>query len=340
MIPPFKVFMPETVKDSLLKTIFSGWIGEGERVIEFEQNISEKFNLKNVVSLNSGTSALRMALALVGVGPGDEVISTPYTMVATNMAILEQFAKPVFADVQFDTININPHDIEKRITNKTKAIMCVHWAGYPCDMDEIIAIGSKYNLPVIEDAAHALGASYKGKPIGTISDFTAFSFQAVKHLTTVDGGMLSVKDKSKFKEAQRRRWFGIDRANRGDDLVKDPFGDISESGFKYQMNDVDATIGIEQLKHIDYILDYHNKIAKIYTDNLAEIEEVNLLRRDSDRTNSNWMFAIHSHDRNELLNYLRSVGVGAVVHNRRNDKYSVFGGLRKDLPNLDRVDKT
>ena len=143
------------------------------------------------------------------IGPGDEVISTPYTMVATNTGILEQFANPVFADIKYEKFNIDPDNIERRINEKTKAIMCVHWGGYPCDIDEIHKIASNHNLPVIEDAAHALGASYKNKPIGVISDYTVFSFQAIKHLTTVDGGMLSIKNNNKYQEALRRRWFGI-----------------------------------------------------------------------------------------------------------------------------------
>ena len=201
--------------------------------------------------MNSGTSALRLALALIGVGPGDEVISTPYTMVATNTAILEQYAKPVFADIKYHSINIDPADIGHRISDRTKAIMCVHWGGYPCDMDEIHKIASDYKIPVIEDAAHALGASYKNKPIGTISEFTTFSFQAIKHLTTGDGGLLSVKSESKFKEGLRRRWFGIDRANRKKTFIEDPVDDIKEVGYKYHMNDIAATIGLEQLKYFD-----------------------------------------------------------------------------------------
>lgn len=340
MINPFKVHIPESVKESLLETLFSGYIGQGAKVDEFEKEFSKKFAIENVVSLNSGTSALRLALALIGVKPGDEVISTPYTMVATNTAILEQFAKPVFADVKCETANINPDDIENRITEKTKAIMCVHWGGYPCDMDEIHKIARDNELPVIEDAAHALGSKHKNRPIGTISHFTTFSFQAIKHLTTVDGGMLSIMNKEKFEEAIRRRWFGIDRHKRKQSLDEDPVVDITEVGYKYHMNDIGAIIGLEQLKYFDKTFNRRAEVARRYREELDDIEGITLLENKKDRTHANWMFAIHVNKRNKFLTFMRSNGIGATVHNWRNDRYSVFGGKRKDLKNLERLDKT
>lgn len=340
MIDPFKVFIPETVKTPIIETLYSGFVGQGKKVDLFESELSSKFELKNVVTLNSGTSALRLALALAGVGPNDEVITTPYTMVATNTAILEQYAVPVFADIQYDTCNIDPKDIEHRITEKTKAIMCVHWGGYPCDMDEITKIAKKHNLIVIEDAAHALNATYKGKKIGTISDYTTFSFQAIKQLTTVDGGMITVKDNKKYEEALRRRWFGIDRKNRGTDLSKDPISDITELGFKYHMNDVSAVIGLSQLPYFDENSEKRKNVAEKYRYGLGDIKEIRLLKCEPDRTPGNWMFAIHVDDRNEFIKHMLSKGIGVTVHNWRNDRYSIFGGKRNDLPNLDKLDKT
>jgi len=323
-----------------LSTIFSGYVGQGERVNEFEEQFSKKFNLKNIVSVNSGTSALRLALDLIGVGPGDEVITTPYTWIGTNSVILEQFAKPIFADIQYDTGNIDPQDIEKRITDKTKAIMIVHFGGYPCDLDEIHKISKKYNLPVIEDAAHALGAEYGGKPIGTISEYTVFSFQAVKHITTGDGGMLVVLDDDKYEEAIRKRWHGIDRKNRKKTLFEDPFIDIKEKGFKYHMNDIAATIGIEQLKYFDSLFKRRQEIAERYTKELKDIPGIKLLKYKENRKHANWLFVIHVKDRNSFIEYMDSKGIGVTVHNWRNDKYSVFGGEKKDLPNLEKLDKT
>lgn len=339
MIAPFKVSVPHSVKEELLKTLFSGFIGQGEKVRLFEEEFSRHFGMKNVVTVNSGTAAIRLALALSGVGPGDEVISTPYTMVATNTAILEQFAIPVFADIQSDTINLDPEDIEHRITERTKAIMCVHWGGYPCDMDEIHKIATDHDLIVIEDAAHALGATYRGKPIGTISDYSTFSFQAIKHLTTGDGGLLAVRDDDKYDEAVRRRWFGIDRDGRRNTFIEDPVIDITEPGYKYHMNDIAATIGLEQLKYFGPLFQRRQEIAEYYTDELEGLDGISLLERGQDRTHANWMFAIHTEDRNALMKYLREKKIGVTIHNWRNDRYSVFGGLRKDLPVLARVNE-
>jgi len=339
MINPFKVHMPKSVKESLLETLFSGYIGQGPKVDEFEKKFSEKFQIKNVVSLNSCTSAIRLALALIGIGPGDEVISTPYTMVATNTAILEQFAIPIFADIKYETVNIDPNDIEHRITEKTKAIICVHWGGYPCDMDKVHYIANKYKLKVIEDAAQALGSKYKGSPMGTISDYTAFSFQAIKHINTGDGGMLSILNKDKYEEAIRRRWFGVDRKNRENTLFKDPIKDIKEVGYKYHMNDIAATIGIEQLKYFDLLFKRRAEIAQRYREGLKNVSEIKLIENKPDRIHANWMFAIYVNKRDSFLKYMLSKGIGVTVHNWRNDRYSIFGGLRKDLPNLEKVDK-
>lgn len=332
--------MPKSVKEPLLNTIFSGYIGQGKKVDEFEEKFSRKFNLNQIVSVNSGTSALRLALALGGVGSGSEVISTPYTMVATNTAILEQFAKPIFADIKLSSINIDPDDIRRKVNKKTKAILCVHWGGYPCDMDEIIEIAEENNLIVIEDAAHALGAIYRKEPIGTISDYTAFSFQAIKHITTGDGGMLSIKSKEKYNEALRRRWFGIDRARRKNIIDRDPIEDINEVGYKYHMNDIAATIGIEQLKYFDTYFQKRKEFAETYQKELADVKGINLLERKKEKTHANWMFAIKVNNRLDFMENMISKGIGVVVHNWRNDRYSIFGGLNKNLKNVNIIDKT
>ncbi len=340
MINTFNVFMPESVKEPLLKTLFSGYIGQGEIVDSFEKAFSKKFGIRNVISVNSGTSALRLSLALIGVGPGDEVISTPYTMVATNMVILEQFAKPIFADIKYESVNIDPSDIEHRINDRTKAIICVHWGGYPCDLDELHKIASDNDIPIIEDAAHALGASYKNKPIGTISDYTAFSFQAIKHLTTGDGGILSINNNNtKIKEALRRRWFGIDRAHRKKDFIKDPVDDITEVGYKYHMNNIAATIGLEQLKYVNSNFKRRTEMVKVLREELSSNEILTLLEKRKDRISANWMFAVLVKNRTKFIKFLQSKGIAASIHNWRNDRYSIFGGKRKDLPNLEKVNE-
>ena len=175
------------------------FIGEGDLVDKFEEKCSNKFGFDYVLFTNSGTSALDLALLGANVNKGDEVITTPLTCTATNLPIIGRQAKPVFADVQYETGNINPDDIEDKITKKTKAIMVVHWGGYPCDMEEINGISKRHNLPIISDCAHALGATYHGKPLYEFADFNMFSLQSIKQMTTIDGGLLAVP----FKNSKR-----------------------------------------------------------------------------------------------------------------------------------------
>jgi perosamine synthetase len=333
--------MPDTVIETLAETLRSGWVGQGPKVDEFEKEFQSKFKLKHVVSVNSCTSALRLALAIAGVGPGGEVITTPFTAVATNTAILEQFAKPVFADVQYETSNIDPADIEHRITDRTKAILCVHYGGYPCNMDEIHKIASDHGLPVIEDAAHALGATYKGMPIGSISDFTTFSFQAIKHITTGDGGMLSMIERKTYEEALRRRWFGIDRTCRKPSVLGyDPSFDIWEPGYKCHMNDIAATIGLEQLKYFDSLFERRAEIARVYREELEGVLGISLLENRSDRKNANWLFSMHVERRNDFAETMWSKGIEVSVVHWRNDRYTIFGGMRNDLPNTAKLNET
>ena len=208
------------------RTLEAGWLSEGAQVKEFEAALAERLKLRNPVALNSGTSALHLALALAGVGPEDEVILPAQTFVATGLVVLMQGATPVFADIDPATGNLCPESLRRKVTRRTRAVMPVHWAGYPCDLDEIQAVAAEDDLAVIEDAAHALGATYKGKPIGAISRFTAFSFQAIKHLTTGDGGALCCGRAADARQAFVRRWFGIDRGNSQPSVLGERIYDI------------------------------------------------------------------------------------------------------------------
>jgi len=217
-IPLFKVFIPESVIEPLREVLLSGYIGEGPRVEEFEQQLALWFNNDNVLALNNGTATLQLALRLANVGYGDEVVSTAMTCTATNEPILAMGAKIVWADIDPWTGNINPDDVAKKVTPKTKAIMCVHWGGYPCDLDELNAIAAEHGIKLIEDACHAFSSIYHGKPIGSHSDFACFSFQAIKEMTTVDGGALVCKSKADRERGRLLRWYGIDRKSKRKDL--------------------------------------------------------------------------------------------------------------------------
>ncbi|KKL56163.1 hypothetical protein LCGC14_2248190, partial [marine sediment metagenome] len=229
-IPLFKVHIPDSVDMPLLDVLHSGYIGQGVKVDKFEDALAERIGNKNIVTLNTGTAGLRLALHIIGMRKDSEVITTPMTCLATNTPIVESGAKIVWADINRSTGNIDPKSIEERITDRTRAIMCVHWGGYSCDLDEIHEIATKNDIPVIEDAAHAFGAEYKNRKIGTISDFTVFSFQAIKHITTGDGGFLACKFEETYKRAKLLRWYGLNRDYSKDLRCEQ---DVKEAGFKY-----------------------------------------------------------------------------------------------------------
>jgi perosamine synthetase len=309
----------------------SGWISEGVMVKRFESALSERLGLRNPVAVNSGTSALHLALALVGVGPGDEVILPAQTFVATGLVILMQRATPVFADIDPMTGNLAPASIAERISPRTKAVIPVHWAGYPCDMDEINELAARHGLAVVEDAAHALGATYKGRPVSSISRFTAFSFQAIKHLTTGDGGALCCLDEADARAAFSRRWFGIDRPNSRPSILGEREYDIDALGYKYHMNDLAAAVGLGNLEDFPQRLARRQQIASHYRKHLENIPGLQLLRLDDDRTHAYWLFTVLVERREDFIRKLAGNGIPASVVHLRIDHNSVFGGLRGDL---------
>lgn len=314
------------------QTLESGWLSEGKLVLEFETKLTAELRLKNPVAVNSGTSALHLALVVAGVGPGDEVILPAQTFVATGLVILMQGAIPVFADIDPLTGNISPTSIENKITSRTKAIMPVHWGGYPCDMDEINKIASDHDLIVIEDAAHALGATYKEKPIGAISRFTAFSFQAIKHLTTGDGGALCCLEENDTHLAFTKRWFGIDRANSQPSILGERTYDITEVGYKYHMNDLAAAIGLGNLEDFSQRLSYRREIAAHYRAVFQNIPRLQLLKIEPDRESAYWLFTVLVEQREDFIRKLAEFGIPSSVVHLRIDHNSVFGGFRTDLP--------
>lgn len=323
MIPLFKVFMPEEVDEPLLKTLHSGYITQGPKVEEFERNVAVYLGTPNVVALNSGTSALTLALRLANVEAGDEVITTPMTCSATNLPILSLGAKPVFADVDPITGNMSAETIKRNITDKTKAILFVDWGGMPADLDEIMSVARAHNLKVIEDAAHAFGAVYRGKKIGTVADFTCFSLQAIKHITTGDGGILTCKNDSDYKRAKNLRWFGINR--NSDSLDSRISEDIQEWGYKFHMNDLNATIGIVQLEFLEWVIGRQRENARLYNDNLDKF----FVRQpeDKDIRSAQWLYTVllpSERKREMFKRYMQSYGVQVSQVHRRNDEYSVF----------------
>jgi len=310
----------------------SGWISEGVMVKRFESALSGRLGFRNPVAVNSGTSALHLALALIGVGSGDEVILPAQTFVATGLVILMLRATPVFADIDPTTGNLSAASVRERITPRTKAVIPVHWAGYPCDLDDINALAARHDLAVVEDAAHALGATYKRRPVGSISRFTAFSFQAIKHLTTGDGGALCCLDEADARAAFSRRWFGIDRPNSRPSILGEREYDIDAVGYKYHMNDLAAAVGLGNLEDFPERLARRQQLAAYYREQLRNVPGLQLLRLDNDRTHACWLFTVLVERREDFIRKVASHRIPTSVVHLRIDHNSVFGGIRGDLP--------
>lgn len=335
----FYTHISSQAKESVNRILDTTFISAGKIAEQFEKELEAVLKLQNVVTVNSGTSALHLGLNVAGIKEGDEVIIPAQTFISTGLSVLMQRAVPVFADIQVETGNIDPESIKGKITSRTRAIIPVHWGGYPCDMDEINVIASNYNLKVIEDAAHALGASYKGKPIGTLSDFTAFSFQAIKHLTTGDGGALCCDKNEDYQAAKQKRWFGIDRENSKPSILGEREYDVSELGYKYHLNDYAAALGLANLNDITGILNRHRDISNIYRKGLDKVPGLTLLKYNSDRQSSYWIFTILVQRREDFIRKLSSCGIPSSVVHLRIDKNSVFGGVRKELINQEKFNE-
>ena len=343
MKPKIVMFSPYLSKNAIPyveEIMKSRWIGHGQKVNDFEDKFKSIFKIPYPVAVNSVSSAIKIALDIIGVNPGDEVITTPQTCTWTNHPILEQYAKPVFADIRYETGNINPNDIEKMITKKTKAIIVAHWAGYPCDMYEISKIAKKKDIPVIEDASDALGAKYKNKPIGAVSNFTCFSFQAIKQITAGEGGILALSNKKDFESAVRRRWYGIDRLSRKPTVEGYYDFDVTERGYGYHMTNINAAIGIANLEEYKEIMERRKEISRKYRESFQKVDGIDLLESKNDRTHANELFTMHVKKRDKFCRMMSSNGIETSIVHMRNDAYAIFGGLRKDLHDLDRFSKT
>jgi perosamine synthetase len=329
----FRPHIPKNAISGVTDVLNSRWIGQGPRVDEFEKQFNNLVGAANGIAVGSGTDALHLAYLLAGVKPGDEVISTVFTCTATNIPLLYSSATPVFADVQRDTMNIDPTDIEHRITERTKAISIVHYGGLPCDMDEITAIAKKHGLAVVEDAAHAVGAEYHGEPVGNISDFTMFSFQAIKHITTGDGGYLTIKDPKLVPLSKRLRWFGIDRQAKTRGIWDN---DIVDVGYKYQMTDIGAALGLAAIEEWDQTFALRRNLFQEYLTQLNGVSGLKVVGSGlDDRLHAAWLMTVIVEDPIALQTKLREHKIESNQVHFRNDRYSIFGQRRTDLPNMD-----
>jgi dTDP-4-amino-4,6-dideoxygalactose transaminase len=333
----FYPHIPSTAIQEISDTLSTRWIGQGPKVSRFEKEFQKRFTNGNpVIAVGSGTDALHLAYLLADIKDGDEVIVPVFTCTATNIPLLYLNVDIKFADVQADTLNINLDHVNEIISDKTKAIVCVHYGGLPCDMNELQNLANRYGIPVIEDAAHALGATYNGNIIGSISDFTAFSFQAIKHLTTGDGGLLTFKDVQLLEKSKRLRWFGIDRSAKYKGIWEN---DIFEVGYKYQMTDIAASLGIAGLREFEHTLKLRQELFNEYVSELENIPGIKVVGANlEDRTHAAWLLTILVEDRIGLQKKLHENRIESAQVHYRNDRYTVFGGRKNDLPNMDAVE--
>jgi len=319
---PFHV--PSITEDEIqavVETLRSGWLTTGPRVKQFEQDFARALGVTHAITVNSGTAALHLALEAVGVKEGDEVLVPTMTFAATAEVVLYLKANPVLVDCQRDTLNIDPEQIEQKITAKTKAIVPVHFAGQPCEMDRILTIAQKYRLRVIEDAAHALPARYRGKLIGSIGDITCFSFYVTKPVTTGEGGMITTENE---KYADRMRIMSLHGISK--DAWKrytaegSWYYEILSPGYKYNLTDIAAALGIEQLKKCEQFWQSRKRIAAMYNEGLADLPEIQTPKCHPDVQHAWHLYVIQLElarlqtSRNEFIEALKAANIGTSVH--------------------------
>lgn len=316
-IPYGRQAIDEEDIQAVVETLRSDYLTTGPKVVEFERGVAEYVGAKYAVAVSNGTAALHIACLAAGIKNEDEVITTPITFAASSNSVLYCGGKPVFADIDADTYNISPADIEKKITNKTKAIIPVHHSGQPCNMEEITKIAKRHNLLVIEDAAHALGAKYKGKKIGSISDMTCFSFHPVKPITTGEGGMVVTNDENLYQRLLLFRSHGI---TRDDNMMTENQGDWYyqqlELGYNYRITDISSSLGCSQLKRLDGFLKRRKEIADYYNKEFAGIKGLQIPKQ-ANGCNSGWHLYILqflTRDRRKVFDTLREAGIGVNVH--------------------------
>lgn len=308
--------------EAVTETLKSDYLTTGPKIKEFEDKFADYVDAKYAVAIANGTAALHAATYAAGIKKGDEVITTPLTFAATANSVLYQKATPVFADVDPETYNIDPELIKEKITEKTKAIIPVHYTGQPCNMDKIKEIAAEYNLIIIEDGAHAVGATYKKQKIGSIGDMTTFSFHPVKNMTTGEGGMITTDSKKLYDKLMKFRTHGITKdeseyINKSDGPW---YHEQQELGYNYRITDIQAALGITQLEKLDKFLARRREIVDRYNNEFKDIEGL-IIPEQLENTNSAWHIYVLqlkleklTADRKEIFNALREKKLGVNVH--------------------------
>lgn len=341
MIEVFRPSMGQEEIDAVAEVLRSGWIGLGPKTAQFEAEFSRYIGTGQAVGVNSATAALDLAVRLLHIGHGDEVIVPTMTFVSTAHAVAYNLATPIFADCDEQTLNLDLQDVARKISRRTKAIIAVHYGGRPVDMDALRRIAG--DIPIIEDAAHACGSSYRGRKCGALGGLGVFSFHAVKNLAMGDGGCLTTENADWASRAKKLRWLGIDKGTWDRTGLDKSYWwqySVEEIGLKCHMNDIMASIGLVQLSKLDKMNARRKAIADRYFAGLADLGQVALPARDDAVFQSSWhIFHIKTPQRDELSMHLREHGINTGVHYTPIHSYGCYGN-RPTLPTAERMVRT
>ena len=332
----FQVFIPKETRTKVEEILYSGNLNSGVYVQEFENKIKKYLGIENFIAVNSYSSASTIVWDLIGIKSDDEVIASPMSCLASNQPLAMKKAKVKWCDIDPNIGSLDPDQVEKNITNNTKAILHYHWGGYPGYIDEVVQIGRKYGIPVVEDAIESFGSEYKGKKLGnTGADFTLFSFQPVRLPTTIDGGGIVIRNLKDYSKAKLIRDYGINRSNFRDELGEiNPDSDISTPGISASLNELNAYIGSSAMNHIPELLAIQRKNAESNYNSLIGRKSFKPINTDHTLPNY-WVYSFLTKSRDELLKEFRNKGIYASKVHIRNDNYSVFNAEKIPLKGVD-----
>ncbi len=320
IIPYGHQWIDEADIEAVVDVLRSDWLTTGPKVSEFEQAVADFVGVKEAVAVSSGTAALHAAMYAIGIKPGDEVILSPMTFAATANAIVFQGGNPVFADVEPETLLIDPDQAQKKITRRTKAIIAVDYGGHPCDYDGLQKITDAFKLNLIDDACHALGARYKGRNLGALADQSIFSFHPVKHITTAEGGIIVTDDSEAATRLRLFRNHGISSEFRQRESRNSWYYEMIDLGYNYRISDIQCALGISQLRKLGQFIDIRREIACYYDEALDAIEGVIPLSVRSDVWHAYHLYVVKLDknilgiDRNHIFKQMRKLGIGVNVH--------------------------
>lgn len=347
-IPLFKVAMSEEAIEASVEVLRSGYIGQGPKVDEFEERIKKYIGHDHVVTTNSATSALHMAgkfLKKKSEPLRNTVLTTPLTCTATNWPFLANDLDLKWVDVDPKTMNMDLDDLARKLDNTVVGIVVVHWGGNPVDLDALYELVDRheklynYRVNVVEDCAHAWGATYKDRSVGVRDSFGVFSFQAIKHLTSIDGGALCVPSLDDYNESKLMRWYGIDREGNRKDFRCE--ADIKNWGFKFHMNDVSAAVGMANMNLAAENLEHNRELARYYDNYLSAAENVRPVTAQKDSVPAYWLYTIRvlNGKRDNLMRHLKEAGIASSRVHERNDKHTCVLKYRAMLPGLEQASK-